>query len=425
MSKVHNHDIKQAVILAGGRGTRLMPLTAHCPKPMVKVNEVPFLKLLLDELSQRGIERVVLLTGYLGEQIQQFFGEQHNGLTVTYHQLPDSADTAERVWAAQHLYDDAFILMYSDNYLRFDYPAHLQNWREGDAVQLLVQQKSPGNLVLSDGQVMLYDGTRQHPDAHFVELGFMLVDWPQLQPHCNAPLANFNKVIYSAIEAGKVGATITQAPYFSISDPDRLELLERYLQPHKVILIDRDGTINQKAPRGEYIYRWPDFHFIDDTVEAMQTLAQQGFKFIVITNQAGIGRGIYSRQDVDILHEKMCQALQAQGIDIIDIVMCPHHWEDNCTCRKPLPGMFYQVEKNHQLDMRKLVYIGDDPRDMQAAQNAGTQGVFVGEPEAGSELASLGQFAAVSDAIPVISDFYLGCERAFATSGQRRHSIAD
>lgn len=385
-----------------------MPLTRHCPKPMVKVNGIPFLQVLLDELPAYGIERVLLLTGYLAGQIEDYFGSQYGSLQIDYSRLPESADTGERVWAARALIDEQFMLMYSDNYSRFSFNRHLENASPDAALHLLVHPKSPGNLVLSGGRVIRYDGSRKDPEARYVELGFMLVDWQQLTPHISASTRNFNEVIVDTIRHGKASATITQPAYFSISDPDRLNLLARYLTPRKVILIDRDGTINQKAPRGEYIYRWEDFTFIDDTVTAMKRLAAQGFEFIVITNQAGIGRGLYQREDVDRLHDRMTTELAGQGVTVSAVYLCPHHWNAQCDCRKPSPGMFLRCEREHQLDLRHVIYIGDDPRDMQAAKNAGSHGLFLhnDDDDIPSVDASLGTVSQLTDAVDDIIAFY-------------------
>lgn len=402
MSKV----IKQAVVLAGGRGTRLMPLTASCPKPMVRVNGKPFLQVVLDQLIEFGITEAVLLTGYCGEQISSYFGSAYKSLSLTYSQQDEHADTAQRVWSARALYDPCFLLLYSDNYTRFDYLQHVENWPQSSAMQLLVHPKSPGNLVVHENQIIRYDNSRRDPAAAFVELGFMLIDWKLLSPCISGESINFNEVIVNAINKGIATATCTNPPYFSISDPKRLQLTERYLQPKRLILIDRDGTINKKAPRGEYIYRWEDFSFIPETFNAMKRLSEAGFTFVIITNQAGIARGVYSHSDVDRLHEKMCAVLAQEGITVADVYLCPHHWDEDCECRKPKAGMFWRCEREHQADMRRLLYIGDDPRDMVAANNAGAHGLYLTNEKNLAVDASLGQCCNLEEAVEDIIRFY-------------------
>ena len=87
----------------------------------------------------------------------------------------------------------------------------------------------------------------------------------------------------------QVAGYVSHDPYHSISDPERWKLTEKYLSPKKILLIDRDGVINQKAPRGEYIDSWEKFFFIPENIQGMKILSEYGFSFIVISNQAGIG----------------------------------------------------------------------------------------------------------------------------------------
>ena len=403
-------SIQQAVILAGGRGTRLMPLTENCPKPMVLVDNVPFLQHLLNQLSLWGFKRVVILIGYKGEQVSHYFGSQYNGMSLTYSHQDDSLDTAQRVWAAQTYYDERFLLMYSDNYLRLDFYAHLSNWKAQDALQLLVQSKKPGNLVVENNKAKVYDNRRNNPKADYVELGFMLVNWSMVASFFDAKTLNFNHIIERAIAHNCVGATIENRPYISISDPARLEKVKHYFSSNQpVLLLDRDGTINQRAEPGEYIYKQEDFHFVPGVIEALSSLAKSGFSFVIITNQAGIARGKYSVEDVEKLHGYMKQKLAEHEITIADIYMCPHHWDEDCLCRKPAPGMFYHYEKAHAQDVSKMIYVGDDPRDMQAAANAGTASIFIGEYESGvmgDQLPTLGRFDSLNDAVPTIKNWY-------------------
>ena len=104
----------------------------------------------------------------------------------------------------------------------------------------------------------------------------------------NSPDISFTNIIELLVDYSQIAGLIINDPYHSVSDTQRLELMREYLRPKKIILIDRDGVINKKAPKGKYIAKWEEFKFIDDTVNCMKKLAQKGFSFIVITNQAGL-----------------------------------------------------------------------------------------------------------------------------------------
>ena len=116
-----NSQIKQAVILAGGRGTRLGTVTAQTPKPMISINNAPFLGYLLQQLSFQGIEKVVVLVGYLGDQIKKFCGDGREwGMQITCVESPIESETGWRLRDARHLLDPLFLLMYCDNYWPMD-----------------------------------------------------------------------------------------------------------------------------------------------------------------------------------------------------------------------------------------------------------------------------------------------------------------
>ena len=123
----------------------------------------------------------------------------------------------------------------------------------------------------------------------------------------------------------------------------------------KTVFLDRDGTINEEV---SYLHRAEDFRFLPGVVEGMKLLYEQGFQLVVITNQAGIGRGYYTEKDAELLHRYMREELKTQGIFLQGIYYCPHHLEGlppyniDCSCRKPKAGLFYQAERDMILEER-------------------------------------------------------------------------
>ena len=146
----------------------------------------------------------------------------------------------------------------------------------------------------------------------------------------------------------------------------------------KILMIDRDGTINRRPAIEHYLTRWQDFEWLDENVAAMELLAKRGYRFIIISNQAGVGRGVVDRAAVDDINRRMVAGLMARGIEIMDVYICPHQPEDHCDCRKPAPGMFLCAARDHQFRLDRSIYIGDDPRDAVAAFNAGCPSILVG-----------------------------------------------
>jgi len=178
-------------------------------------------------------------------------------------------------------------------------------------------------------------------------------------------------------DSNELAINLVNRGYYSISDEKRLELAEEYLRRKRIIFIDRDGTIHEKAAKGEYISRVEDVKLLDETVDAMKILSTYGYSFVIITNQAGIGRRILKEEDVAKVNRYIVNLLGQRDIEIEEVVVCPHHWEENCICRKPKPYMLIETARKYNLETNKTYYIGDDIRDMQAAKSAGCIGIRI------------------------------------------------
>ena len=138
---------------------------------------------------------------------------------------------------------------------------------------------------------------------------------------------------------------------------------------NNVVFLDRDGTINQDS--ADYIKGWSEFVFLPRSIEALCDLTAAGFTIIVITNQSAIPRKLISPQELENIHSKMKAAVESQGGKISDIFFCPHMPDDGCDCRKPAPGLIYQAQKKHDIDLSTAVMIGDSARDIECAHQAG------------------------------------------------------
>lgn len=375
--------VDQAAVFCGGTGTRLRPITDTIPKPMAPINGYPFLFHLLNQLKENGIRKVILMTGYLGDQISDYFKDGKSlGLEITYSRGPVEWETGRRLFEIRNLLDEHFLLVYSDNFVPYNHEKNLKFYSEQKKIlSFIVQVKAGGNIRLGSDNVTveLYDKTRAAEGLNFVELGYMISSREVFNYYGDDTDISFSDIIAKLVKKCQVSALEVKDRYYSISDIKRLKLTEDYLKPKKILLVDRDGVINKKAPRGEYITSWKDFYFIKDNVEGLEELSRSGYSFIIISNQAGIARGAVSAEDVDDINQKMKTALEKINIRILGIYVCPHHWEDKCFCRKPEPGLFFQASRDFMFRLDKTYYIGDDSRDCQAAYRAGCRCVYTGD----------------------------------------------
>lgn len=143
---------------------------------------------------------------------------------------------------------------------------------------------------------------------------------------------------------------------------------------HKALFLDRDGVIN--VDHG-YVFEPKEFEFSDGIFELLKIASDQGYKLIVVTNQSGIARGYYTTEDFYKLTDFMTNELAKQGVPISAVYHCPHSPDDNCNCRKPKSGMFDKAIRDHDIDVRNSIMIGDKPSDIEAANSVGITKTFL------------------------------------------------
>jgi len=153
----------------------------------------------------------------------------------------------------------------------------------------------------------------------------------------------------------------------------------------KAVFLDRDGTIN--VDRG-FVHTSEEFIFIDGVIEAISHLKKMGFILVVVTNQSGIARGLYTEEDVNRLHDFVNQELHMHGTAIDQFYFCPHHpeaavrsYRKDCECRKPKPGMILQALSDLSIDPKTSYMIGDMMRDICAGKSAGIRSILIHEHE--------------------------------------------
>lgn len=377
----------QAVILAGGRGTRMQPLTDTKPKAMIEFGGKPFLEYMIEMLRAQGFEDVLLLLGYLPEVIVDHFGDgRQHGLGITYSVTGPDDLTSHRMLTAADLLEPRFLLLYCDNY----WPMRMDDmWASyvalGKPAQVTVYANEDDYsrdsvIVDADGSVAVFDRTRTTPGLSGVEISYAILERSVLDllPPDGDEL--FEQAAYPVLaERGELGAYVSRHRYYSVGTLAKLPLTELFLARRPAVFLDRDGVLNRKPPRAEYVRRPDEFEWLPGALEALRRLAAAGFRVLVVSNQAGIARGAMSEADLEEVHRRMLDEARAAGGRIDGVYYCPHGWDDGCDCRKPSPGMLFRAQREHDLDLTRVTFIGDDERDAEAALAAGCRPVLVSE----------------------------------------------
>jgi len=172
--------------------------------------------------------------------------------------------------------------------------------------------------------------------------------------------------------------------------------------PQAAAFIDRDGVINRDL---HHVHRIEDWQWLPGAFEGLRVLQGAGYRLVVVTNQAGIGRGLYTEGQFQALTAYMRQGLQEQGITLAGVYHCPHHpqaglgvYRQACACRKPAPGMLVQAAAELSLDLAQSVLVGDKHSDIQAGRRAGLRAcVLVRSGHALSEADEAGADACLAD----------------------------
>lgn len=377
---------RQAIILAGGRGTRLLPLTQTRPKPMVEFHGKPFLEYIVELLRDEGFERILMLLGYLPNAIIDHFKDGSRwGVSISYSITDPDALTAHRVRVAAPLLDDLFMILYCDNYWPLQMDRVWETFvKSGAEAQITVYSNKDGytkDSVIVDGHGMVttFDRSRTTPGLKGVEISYAIVPKTALELFPEDDLL-FEEAVYPQLAArGQLGAFVSDHRYYSVGSHERLPLTDAFLARTPTVILDRDGVLNEKSERARYVTGPDEFRWRPGALDALRMLTQAGYRVVIASNQAGIGRGDMTEGDLEAVHAKMRREAEQAGGRIDAIYHCPHGWDEGCECRKPRPGMLFQAQREHHLDLTRTYFIGDDERDAEAASAAGCRFAMVNE----------------------------------------------
>lgn len=136
--------------------------------------------------------------------------------------------------------------------------------------------------------------------------------------------------------------------------------------PGKYIFLDRDGTIIKDK---HHMHKITDIEFLPNAVEGLRKLQKSGFQFIIVSNQSGVKKGLFSRKDAEYFHKDVLSRLKKKDILITDSFFCYHRQEDNCNCRKPKHGLVIEAAKKFKINLAESIFIGDKDSEIQLGKN--------------------------------------------------------
>ena len=145
----------------------------------------------------------------------------------------------------------------------------------------------------------------------------------------------------------------------------------------KAIFLDRDGVINRDPGFGDYIKSWAEFEFMPGAIDAIKLLNKHGYEIFVISNQAGVAKGLFSQKDLDDITKNMMKEIEVKGGKIRWISYCTHAIDAGCDCRKPNTGQIKKATKGLDIDFKKTYFVGDSRLDVGAGKNMGCKTILL------------------------------------------------
>ena len=369
-------SISQAIILAGGLGKRLRPLTNNLPKPLVDVTKKPFIFHLFEQLQNENFKEIIILAGYKGNKFADLLKNyQEKNLKIKIIEQPTNFDTGARVINAMPHFNDNFLLLYGDNYCGINIKKLINSFKKKSkllqllAYEDLINFSRPNLDINQNSDVVIYDSERKNKNLRYVDVGYMCINKNAFKNiNFSESLSLSKNILPDLVKSKKVCAYKTNNQYCTVGNMERLTHARRMLDDRKFIFLDRDGVLNKKPDKGKYVTKIDDIKWRDGSLDALSILKKNGFKTIVVTNQAGIARGLVSEDAVANIHNTMQQQAKDAGGSLDYFYVCPHHWDEKCFCRKPMPGLFLDAQKDLSLNFSKMFFIGDQITDKEAAE---------------------------------------------------------
>lgn len=390
----------EAIILAGGLGTRLRDAVPDLPKCMAPVAGRPFLFYVINELRMQGVEKFIFSLGYRHEVIEQYLAEQFSRLNYQYVIEDEPLGTGGGIRLAMQKTSSADVVVTNgDTLFKINLPDLLLLHKKKNADCTLALKPMQnfdryGVVEIDTNNTITSFREKQFYKEGLINGGLYILNKEKFLSAHLADKFSFEKdYLEPNVVSGKLAGLPQDGYFIDIGIPEdynRAQVeLQRYPPDLKqvdkswTLFLDRDGVINEDKP-GSYILNTGEFRFMDGLIKgdgihppAFKKLSEK-FKYIVIvTNQRGIGRGLMNESDLETIHQELLRGVSAAGGKIDSIQYCTIN-DNKDPRRKPNPGMALQAKAALPgIDFNKSIIVGNNLSDMQFGRNAGMFTVFV------------------------------------------------
>lgn len=431
----------KAVIMAGGKGTRISSVSSEIPKPLLPIEGTPVLEWEICNLHEQGFNDIIITVSHKADQIIDYFGDGSRlGVKIEYCVEDQPLGNAGALFKLRNKLSDPFLLLNADAVFDVDFSRFIDFHKS------------------KHGLVTLFT----HPNSHPFDSGLLVTDknstvqqWltkedvrPQWYKNCvNAGLHVIDpKVLdFSGINVELIGKEINgktnkidldrqilkplcgtgkmfayPSPEYikDMGTPERYEAVCRDFRSgivksknlrnkQKAVFLDRDGTINKYVG---FLRDIDQFELLPGIAEAIKIINESGYLAVVVTNQPVVSRGEVTLDELQTIHNKMETLLGKEGAYLDRIYYCPHHphkgyegeipeLKFDCDCRKPKPGMILRAAEELNIDLKQSWMVGDGMNDVQAGKNAGCHAALIGHEDFGQDISVVSLIDFVKDII--------------------------
>lgn len=410
----------KAVIMAGGKGTRIATIKSDVPKPMIEICGKPILEWQIENLKSCGLTDITLVIGYLGNVIKDYFGDGSRlGVKISYFVEETPLGTAGALFKMSELTED-FLLMCGDVIVDVDFKRFVEFHKKHKAwaslmthpnghpydssliVTEILPPKKKGGMPEDTHRVIQWMNKEDKRTYYKnrVNAGIEIIS-PELlretiknfvprHPETPYKIDLDRDVLKPNIPSGKIFAYDTPEYIKDMGTPERFYETEKDIisglvhrrnlkNRQKAVFLDRDGTINKYVG---FLTKPEQLELIDGAAEAIRLINHSGYLVIVVTNQPVIARGECSFEELQQIHDKMETELGKHGAFIDALYFCPHHpdkgfegerpeYKFDCDCRKPKAGLLLQAARDFNIDLSQSYIIGDSDSDVATGITAG------------------------------------------------------
>ena len=398
----------QVVILAGGKGTRLGHLTRSVPKPMVLLAGKPILEYQIDLARECGFTEVLLLTGHLGEVIEDYFRDGRDwGVSIRYHRESSPLGTAGSLKEIEDQLEESFLVCYGDMVMNVDLQELVRFHSLHKPLATLVvhpnNHPEESDLVELDatGRVKAFHPKPRQGDEFYrncANSALYVISSGLLRFIRRGQLADLGRDILP--EVVRAGQTLWgyDTPEFieDVGTPIRLE------ETARDIISGKFGRLSRKTPRGAVflgrdgvlnavVDRWTSaeqLQLLPGAAAAIRRINQSEYLTVVVSNQPAVARGWLSEAELERIHAKLDTQLGTARAYLDRVCYCPHdpapesagglpEYQVSCPCRKPAPGMILAAAAEFNIDLPRSWMVGDRTDDIEAGKRAGCRTILL------------------------------------------------